>query len=124
MLMNINKHDDFIICCTKADEQTRRFDKLLTYEFLDLLTSNIKFPYIINFSYDNRPRNLQPAEDRHIIQSSVLQGRVTFRPGQVPALHIRPVAASDQANYTCRVDFQIGKEPSAVYPMFKVNVIF
>ncbi|XP_018020507.1 hemicentin-2 [Hyalella azteca] len=64
------------------------------------------------YSYDNRPRGLQPAEDRHIIQSPVLKGRVSFRPGQVPALHIRPVTASDQANYTCRVDFRIASSRS------------
>uniref|UniRef100_A0A6A7G5C3 Hemicentin-2-like n=3 Tax=Hirondellea gigas TaxID=1518452 RepID=A0A6A7G5C3_9CRUS len=64
------------------------------------------------YSYDNRPRGLQPAEDRHIIQSPILKGRVTFRPGLVPALHIRPVSASDQANYTCRVDFRIASSRS------------
>lgn len=61
-------------------------------------------------SYDNRPgRLLQAPEDRHTIKSKVLEGRATFRPGQVPALHIKPVLSSDQANYTCRVDFRIGK---------------
>ncbi|KAF2367275.1 CD80-like immunoglobulin C2-set [Trinorchestia longiramus] len=64
------------------------------------------------YSYDNRPRGLQPAEDRHIIQSPVLKGRVSFRPGLVPALHIRPVFSSDQANYTCRVDFRIASSRS------------
>ncbi|KAK7077307.1 hypothetical protein SK128_004939, partial [Halocaridina rubra] len=46
-------------------------------------------------------------EDRHTIKSDALYGRVAFRPGQVPALHIKPVMRRDQANYTCRVDFRI-----------------
>ncbi|KAK3855242.1 hypothetical protein Pcinc_038341 [Petrolisthes cinctipes] len=61
------------------------------------------------YSYDNRPgRLLQAPEDRHTIKSKVLEGRATFRPGQVPALHIKPVLSADQANYTCRVDFRMG----------------
>ncbi|XP_050710734.1 kin of IRRE-like protein 2 [Eriocheir sinensis] len=59
------------------------------------------------YSYDNRPGRLQAAEDRHLVKSRLLQGRATFRPGHLPALHIKPVESSDQANYTCRVDFRI-----------------
>nr|XP_053628639.1 nectin-4-like [Cherax quadricarinatus] len=59
------------------------------------------------YSYDNRPGRLQPPEQRHTVNSELLQGRVTFRPGQMPALHIQRVMTSDQANYTCRVDFRI-----------------
>ncbi|XP_071547071.1 nephrin-like [Panulirus ornatus] len=59
------------------------------------------------YSYDNRPGRLQASEERHTIKSELLQGRVNFRPGQVPALHIKPVMSTDQANYTCRVDFRI-----------------
>ncbi|XP_068209554.1 nephrin-like [Palaemon carinicauda] len=59
------------------------------------------------YSFDNRPGRLQASEDRHTIKSDVLQGRVNFRPGLLPALHIKPVMTHDQANYTCRVDFRI-----------------
>ena len=77
------------------------------------------------YSYDNRPLILQPAEDRHVIQSSVLKGRVSFRPGNVHALHIRPVAASDQANYTCRVDFRIGQFPlNTLYLLFVTYLLY
>ncbi|CAL4065335.1 unnamed protein product [Meganyctiphanes norvegica] len=64
------------------------------------------------YSYDNRPGRLQASEDRHVIKEMDLQGRVSFRPGMVPALHIRPVTISDQANYTCRVDFRIASSRS------------
>ena len=60
------------------------------------------------YSYDNRPGRLQASEERHLVKSHLLQGRVTFRPGHLPALHIKPVTSNDQANYTCRVDFRIG----------------
>ena len=90
---------------------------------------------IFYHSYDNRPRGLQPARDRHVIASVSLRGRATFLPGGregkegedgkkrkegkegkegeegkegVPALHILPVLPGDGANYTCRVDFRIG----------------
>ncbi|KAK7012937.1 hypothetical protein SK128_008518 [Halocaridina rubra] len=59
------------------------------------------------YSYDNRPGRLQASEDRHTIKSPALYGRVTFRPGLIPALHIKPVMRSDEANYTCRADFRI-----------------
>ncbi|XP_050707227.1 nephrin-like [Eriocheir sinensis] len=59
------------------------------------------------YSFDNRPGRLQAAEERHLVKSRLLQGRATFRPGHLPALHIKPVGSSDQANYTCRVDFRI-----------------
>ncbi|XP_050704579.1 kin of IRRE-like protein 2, partial [Eriocheir sinensis] len=61
----------------------------------------------LSYNYDNRPGRLQAAEDRHLVKSRLLQGRATFRPGHLPALHIKPVESSDQANYTCRVDFRI-----------------
>ncbi|KAK8389928.1 hypothetical protein O3P69_012853 [Scylla paramamosain] len=60
------------------------------------------------YSYDNRPGRLVGPEQRHTLRSRLLEGRATFRPGQLPALHIRPVLRADQANYTCRVDFRIG----------------
>ncbi|XP_042872413.1 nephrin-like [Penaeus japonicus] len=59
------------------------------------------------YSYDNRPGRLQVSEDRHLIKSELLEGRVTFRTGLVPALHIKPVMRRDEANYTCRIDFRI-----------------
>ncbi|KAK8382161.1 hypothetical protein O3P69_015253 [Scylla paramamosain] len=59
------------------------------------------------YSYDNRPGRLQASEERHLVKSHLLQGRVNFRPGHQPALHIKPVRSTDQANYTCRVDFRI-----------------
>ncbi|KAK8750691.1 hypothetical protein OTU49_014950, partial [Cherax quadricarinatus] len=59
------------------------------------------------YSYDNRPGRLQAPEDRHTIKKQLLEGRAVFRPGQVPAMHIKPVLMTDQANYTCRVDFRI-----------------
>ena len=82
----------------------------LYFSTIKTYSTNIRLFHCLYFSYDNRPRSLQAAGDRrHIIQSSKLQGRVNFLPGAVPALHIKPVLRGDEANYTCRVDFRIGK---------------
>ncbi|XP_050692782.1 kin of IRRE-like protein 2 [Eriocheir sinensis] len=59
------------------------------------------------YSYDNRPGRVVGPEQRHTLRSRQLEGRATFRPGVLPALHINPVRIEDQANYTCRADFRI-----------------
>ncbi|XP_050703674.1 uncharacterized protein LOC126989158, partial [Eriocheir sinensis] len=76
---------------------------------VESLFTNVPVERTINYiaHYDNRPGRLAGPEQRHTLKNRLLEGRATFLPGQMPALHIRTVLAADQANYTCRVEFRI-----------------